>query len=372
MKLITPELIFEGIHMFQRHLRVRGKHFKRLGKQANSICKKILKELYTGYFFQTSLGNYQHFYSRDFGMVTKSLLELGYRKEVESTLEYAMTQYQERNHIKTFITVLGKPVDFPNVYSPDSTAYMLYALRLANNKDLIEKYKPFLQQEVNKFYDVVVDKKTGLVKQNTHFGGMRDYSKRDASCYDTVMCAVVQREATLLGLKNPLIDYDYKKLLMKYYWTGSYFRDDASSNTLTADANIYPFWLGIIDDKKILETVIKSMQEEGLDKPFPIKYVSSTSKKGRTIGAEIFVPNWEANSIWPMSGLPFIDIVSKVDKQLAKKYLQKYKEQIEKYGTFIEVYDKKGKPYKSLFFSADEGMIWCANYLYLDNLLNKK
>jgi len=49
--------------------------------------------------------------------------------------------------------------------------------------------------------------------------------------------------------------------------------------------------------------------------------------------------------------------------------LNQYKEKIEHYGTFVEVYGKNGKPYSSLFFSADEGMVWVANYLHLENLL---
>ncbi|MCB1084460.1 MAG: hypothetical protein KDK61_09135, partial [Simkania sp.] len=134
MALITFDHLFEGIHMFSRHLRVKGKKFTRLGTDPQKISQTILKKLYTGYFYQTSLGNYPHFYSRDFGMVVKSLLVLGKKKEVASTLEYALTQYQEANQVKTFITVLGKPVDFPNVYSPDSLAYLLYALRLCDDK----------------------------------------------------------------------------------------------------------------------------------------------------------------------------------------------------------------------------------------------
>ena len=95
----------------------------------------------------------------------------------------------------------------------------------------------------------------------------------------------------------------------------------------------------------------------------------SNKQKGKTIFTEFLVKDWESTAIWPMSALPYIDIVSRVDKVKASYYLSQYTEQIEKYKTFIEVYTKKGVPYKSLFFSADEGMIWCANYLYLDKLL---
>lgn len=369
MGIITIDHIFEAANMFARHIKVRGKHFTPQGTSANKICTSILKQLYTGYFYQTSLGNYPHFYSRDFGMVAASLISLGKQKEVVSTLDYALTQYEEYGSIKTFITIFGKPVDFPNVYSPDSFAYILYALSLSKDKKLIKKFSSFLQKELDKFYSLVVDKKNGLPIRKKHFGGMRDYSKRDASCYDAVMCAVVQREAQTLGLKLPFKKYNYKKLLVDNYWTGSYFKDDLSTDSLTADANIYPFWLDVITDKKLLEKTVKSMRKAKLDKPFPVRYVSSNKQKGKTIFTEFLVKDWESTAIWPMSALPYIDIVSRVDKLKAAYYLSQYTEQIEKYKTFIEVYTKKGVPYKSLFFSADEGMIWCANYLHLDKLL---
>ena len=46
----------------------------------------------------------------------------------------------------------------------------------------------------------------GKVKRKKHFSGMRDHAIRDASCYDTVMVAVVARESKLLGLDFKFYD----------------------------------------------------------------------------------------------------------------------------------------------------------------------
>ena len=358
-------ILREGLRMFMRHLRVRGKHFTRLGTSATPICETILSRLYTKGYYHTSLGHYPHFYSRDFGMMVPSLLQLGKREEVISTLTYALQKYEEHGAITTFINKYGRCVNFPDVYSPDSTAYLLLSVRLANDKALIKKYAPFLASEVRRFFDVVIDAQTGQVKRKTHFGGMRDHSKRDSSCYDTVMAAIVQREATLLGLENPLAKYNYSKILLDMYWQGNYFVDDQVNRTLSGDANIYPFWHGIITDKHLLNKAIASMYEQGLCDPFPIKYVADTNHTTKVIAPELLVPGWQDHSLWPMSALPFIEVVSKVDAKQAKIYCTQYKKLIEKYGTFIEVYGKDGTPYKSAVFSADEGMIWCALWLVL-------
>ncbi len=351
--------------MFSRHMKVRGKNFQRFKGNDVQICQQILDKLFNGTYFKTSLGHYPGFYARDFGMMIIPLLELGYRKEVISTLDYALGIYEKQGGIKTLINVNDKAINFPNVYSIDSVAYMFRAIGIVDDKKLTEKYKSFLQSELDTFYNKAIHKISGEVKRHVHFGGMRDHSKRDSSCYDTVMAAVISREANFLELNNPLDHHDFETHLIKNYWLDRYFRDDRSSHILSADANIFPFWLGIIDNEKMLLESIISIKEANLEKPFPIKYVSHKKQKGKTILAEKLVSNWEADAIWPMSGLPYIDILGDIDELAAKKHLDQFKRLIEEHGTFLEVYDRYGKPFVSPVYSADEGMIWVALYLYL-------
>ncbi|MBN1175165.1 hypothetical protein JXA48_00835 [Candidatus Woesearchaeota archaeon] len=365
MASINKDHLKEGRRMFQRHLAVRGKYFRRFDGDANNITKSIVSQLYNGLFYRTSLGHYPHFYSRDFGMMVPSLLDLGKKKEAISTVNYALDRYERDGGIKTFINVSGKPVNFPNVYSPDSVVHMFRAVGILNNKEINDRYRNFLQQEVYKFYDTAIFKITGEIKRHIHFGGMRDHSKRDSSCYDTVMAGVISREANALGLDNPLDRFDYSEILLKDYWTGAYFRDDKSSKLLSADANIYPFWYGVVDDMSYQRTAIESMQALDLDKPFPIKYVANNSQKGKTIFVEKLSSGWQSDAIWPMSALPFIDLVSDVDLRQAKAYLRQYRDLIETHKNFLEVFDSKGRPYKSSVYSCDEGMIWSALYLSL-------
>ena len=347
--------------MFTRHLHVRGKHYTRVGKTAEEICTNTLEQLWNGRILQTSLGHYPQFYARDFGMVVESLIDLGHKDACEATMTYALSHYKAAGEVTTHLSITGKALSFPSVYSPDSLAYFLKSYRVVFGK-LRPEDKAFLQEAVKKFCTTVLDKE-GKVKRQTHFGGMRDHAVRDASCYDTVMTAVVQRESKLLGLDFAHKDVDYAKMLIDDYWTGTHFKDDMSNETMTADACIYPFWHSIITDKALLRQTITSMQQAKLDRPFPIKYVPSAQEQGKSIWQNIFVPDWEADSVWPMSGLPFIDLVMQIDQKKARYYHIQYRKLIQKYGTFIEVYGRNGKPYTSLVYSADEGMIWCAHWL---------
>ncbi|MBD3209698.1 hypothetical protein GF367_04780 [Candidatus Woesearchaeota archaeon] len=346
--------------MYKRHRRFRG--FKPFPGDAEQICTGILHDLWNGRYLETDLGNYPQFYARDFGMSLPALLQLGMRKQARTTLNYALAHYKKAGKATTHLSPRGKPINFPAVYSPDSTAYLLRSVRLIGDAKMLQQHKPFLQKIANDYARKALDKQ-GRVRQHKHFGGMRDHAVRNAACYDTVMAAVVQQECSLLGMQYPFAEIDYKQLLIDEYWTGSYFKDDVNNATLTADANIYPFWLGIINDKQRLQKAVKSIQAKGLDKPFPIKYVATSKEQGRNIWQNFFVKDWEADSVWPMSGLPYIDIVAQVDKKKARFHHQQHERLIEQHHTFIEVFDRNGKPYSSKFFTAGEGMIWCAQWL---------
>lgn len=359
----TIRLACEGLRMYRRHLRVRGKNHTRYAGSAKDICEAILEDLWNGTFYQTSKGNYPQFYARDFGMALDALIARGHKESARKTLAYALERYKKAGRVTTHLTPKGKAVSFPNAYSPDSFAYLLRSVRVLGDKKLLRTYKEFLQREANRFAKQALDSE-GKVKRGKHLVGMRDHAIRDASCYDTVMAAVVQRECKELGLHFAHEKTDYKQVLLDDYWTGAYFKDDMSKDTLTADANIYPFWHGIITDKKLLQKAVKSMQQAGLDKPFPIKYVATKKEKGKTIIWELFSKDWEADNAWPMSAMPYIDILSKIDRRKAAFHHDQYKRLIEEYGTFIEVYDRNGKPYHSAFYSADEAMIWAAMWLH--------
>jgi hypothetical protein len=361
----------EGLGMLKRHKKISKKGYTRLGNSAKEICESIVEKNWNNKFYTTSLGHYPVFYARDFGMVARGLIDLGYKERVRKTVKYALECYRKGGRITSFINSKGKPVNFPEVYSPDSTAYILHCLVLLNDNVLVERFRKFLEKEILKFYKKVVHPITGEVKRHIHFQGMRDHYKRDSSCYDTVMCWLVSTSVDALGLHNPLKRFNYKELLVEKYWTGMYFRDDQSTQEISADANIYPFWFGIINDEDFLLRVIKSVEFYNLDKPFPISYSPLGGLTKKTILAEHLVSGWEDSCIWPMSGLPYIYVVRRVKKDLAKKYFDKYTNSIEKYGTLIEVFTMDEKPFRSSFYSADEGMIWAVLYLLLDKEFNK-
>ena len=112
-----------------------------------------------------------------------------------------------------------------------------------------------------------------------------------------------------------------------------------------------------------MKKAFAAIQKQGLDSPFPLKYQSSGKKK--MILSEFFVPDWEYACVWSHFGLLYLHFLKMLDKKRAKTLINKYRRNLEKYKTGFELFDQSGQPYKSLFYMADEGMLWYANFLTL-------
>jgi hypothetical protein len=329
---------------------------------ADEICKQVVKECWNGRFFQTSTTNFKQFWSRDFGWCTQSLLKLGYEQEVQQTLRYAINRFKHYNKITTTITPRGKPYDFPT-YAVDSLPWLIHSIKIS--KLSYHSHKAFLNKEIRKFFNKVIDPQTGLVKPDKHFSSMKDLSIRKSSCYDNCMVALLANDLRSMKLINPFKKYDYSSLIKRHFWNGNYFYDDLSKEDyLAGDANLFPFLFNIIEDNGMLKKVVRRVNEQQLDWPFPLKYTKSRSKIN-FVWEEKLLRNYESDSIWTHMGPLYIKLVQQVDKELAEEYKQKYTEHIEKYQGFLEVFFSNGKPFSSPFFYCNRGMLWACNYLTL-------
>ena len=191
MKELT--IIGQGIKIFLLSQRRKIFGFKQYRGNTHQICRSIIEDCWHEKegFFSASAGHFNIFYIRDFGWCCESLLTLGYRDRVKKTLIFALKHYQKHGSLTTCITASGTCFDFPS-YSIDSLPYLLRSLNLLGDKTLIQHFEPFLNKEISKFYDVAIDPKTGLVRENTYFSSMRDQVIRKSSCYDNCMAALLQ------------------------------------------------------------------------------------------------------------------------------------------------------------------------------------
>src|SRR3989338_5692177 len=358
-------LLNEGLRMLKRRIYVAVSGTKKYQGSAEEICRQILEKVWNGIYVQVSTGHFCEFYARDFGWIVQRLLALKKRLWVEKTLQYALEKYSQAGRITTTINPKGKPFDFPT-YAPDSLNYLLYSLRMANAKDLIEKYRGFLNSEIQRCYDLAYDKEKGIVKRHMHFSSMKDHAVNDSSCYNNVMLVCIQKNAKLLHLNNPF-KTNFKKNIKKHFWTGEYFLDDLSGAThIAGDANLFPFWTGLFTEKSMMKKAFASIERAHLDKPFPLRYTNKGVKsQEKMIFLEAFAGAYERNTLWMHMGPLYIEMLATINKGKARQHFEALTKIIERDKNYLELYWQNTQPFSSPFYYADENMSWCANYLTL-------
>lgn len=338
------------INGFDRHT---GNH--------KEICRKIIDKCWNDGYFQVSTGHFKEFYTRDFTFCCEHLIRLGHRKKVIKTIDYALSRFRKLGRMTSTINTKGKPIDI-FTYSAESLPFMLRCIRLSKANHLLKKYNDFLEKETRYYYDCVFDKKTGLVQKKV-FSSMKDNSLRESSCYDNCMLGLLKEELSKAKLPNPFKHHDIKKKIKDNYWNGTYFLDTPTTDHVAGDANTFPYWTGLFTSKKMIRSSIETLQEEGLDFPFPLRYTKVPLKGEARFPLNILLPDYETNTIWAHLGLCYIEVVRNYDKRLAKDYLSRYKGLIEKHKNFLEIYWPDGSPFKTPLYCADHNMLWASMYL---------
>lgn len=356
---VTPTHLSEASRFLRRRLFYREQ--RRFSGSGERICKQIVASCWNGKYLQVSNGNHCQFYSRDIGWCAKSLMLLGFGKQLKKTLAFAIEKMRGAGRITVALTPSGMPFDFPNAPSIDSAAYLLYALKIAKAKKLIDSNAEFLEKSVMHLCKNAVGP-DGLPKQIL-LSGMRDHAVRQASCYDTAALGFLSKNLGELGLHNPLEKIDYAKILRKRYWTGKYFLDDLSGKkTITADANLCPFFWKVINDGEMMKNAMSSVRKEGLDSPLLVRYVAHHDPADKMLWTERLVRGWEKNSYWPQLDAVYLSLLHKISPDAADEKRNQSLQLIEKHGTLFEVYTSEGLPFKTPFYVADEGMLWAGNY----------
>ena len=370
----------EGIKMLLRRQKLRFTSVKKYKGNEEEICKAIINDCWNGTYLQTSAGHFNLFYIRDFGMCCEALVKLGYKEYVEKTLQFALNVYQKNDRITTTINAKAKPMDV-FYYAPDSLAFLLHSLRVSKLDYLIKIYEPFLNKQINYFFKTAIDKSTGLINEK-QFSSIKDHSTTKSSCYNTCMAAMICKEIKMIAklfnikLSNPLAEFDYYKILKKYYWNGNYFNDGLyDKNYVAGDANTFPFWVGVFDttknakdnegkkSKKMLESCLIAIQNQGLDEPLPLKYTQKHLKQRYLVLQNLLASNYQGNTIWVHLGLCYMDVIAKYDKRLLKRYIDAFSAKINEHKNFLEIYNADGSLYKTFFYHTDDSMVWCSKYL---------
>ena len=371
---IAPAVVAEYVHNAGiRVLRQLRGHTRHRGGAA-PIIRACIEACWNGRTFTASPGHFDMFWTRDLSFSVPSLVRLGYGERVHDSLAYALDVWTKRNHhITTTIHYFDRPGDVYE-YGVDSLPLFLAALRATDATDLVELHGLWLEAEIAHFYEMVVDSTTGLVRSDRKFSAHRDTVVNRSNAYGNTMLALLAKTVQETGwFASPFerhFNGDYGRLLLEHFWVDDHFRDALGDETVSGEANIWPFYTGIIGDPDVVAPALAYLDANGFCDPYPLRYETRRRPEREVWLTRYLLPDYQGTTVWTSLGSMYLQVLRTVNPALAATETSRYVAWIERDGTFWEVMNAKGQNWVSprWILIGEESMLWSA--IFLDVLEN--
>ena len=366
---LAPSMVPVYVHTLLVRVRRHARGHTRHPGDAAAIIRACIEACWNGRTFTASPGHFDMFWTRDLGFSTPALVRLGERDRVHASLAYALDVWARRqSHVTTTINYGDRPADVFE-YGVDSLPLLLAALRAADAADLVERHRDWLAREVAWFVERVVDPDTGLVRADRTYSAHRDTVVNRSTAYGNTMVALLAKTLAETGwLASPFerhFEGDSGRLLRRHFWAGDRFRDGLGNDTVSGEANVWPFFAGVVADETMLRSSLALLDANGFADPHPLRY-DTVRRPGREVWFTRHVlPNYQGTTIWTSLGAIYLQLLRSVDPAAAVPAIDSYCGWIERDGTYWEVLDGRGKPWISprLVFIGEESMLWSAIFL---------
>ncbi len=394
-------------------------------KSVQSDSAGIIEEIYEGRFnprfpYLISGDHFSVLYPRSLGVFYLSALDpripatetqwIAREKILLQTTAYVLAVFSKNGEPCTTIVPVGpRSVTCINVYSyPSDAVYsLLYALRsLQATTDittvypiqnailrklhttqtadtLIKENRKELQNLIKHYRNTVYSSETGLIKKDIHLSGAKDIIRRESAFYDNVIywkTLSLGRELGVIDVSQEELDR-LKQRILKTYWyeKGGYFLEDLSTDSV--QENFYSSdWLVVLftgfldpaspEERKYFEKSIAYIRKEKLDEPFGLKYQQDNRASRAFWPVRVFLRSYGGTAIWSFWGTEYTKLLILMYQEtgneeylkIADQQLKAYKNNIELYKGFPEVYNKNGKFLSNLFYKSVRQTGWVINY----------
>ncbi len=367
-----PAVVAEYVHTLGIRLRRQLRGHTRHPGEAAAIVRACIEACWNGRTFTASPGHFDMFWTRDLSFSVPSLLRLGHGDRVRGSLAYALSTWtKRRGHVTTTIHYFDRPGDVFE-YGVDSLPLLMAALRSADAGDLVERHATWLQAEVGHFYETVVDPGTGLVRSDRKFSAHRDTVVNRSNVYGNTMVALLAKTIEETGWFEspfePHFEGDYGRLLLEHFWVDDHFRDTLGEETVSGEANVWPFYTGVIGDPDIVAPALRYLDVNGFCDPYPLRYETSRRPEREVWLTRHVLPDYQGSTVWTSLGAIYLQVLRTIDPDLAARETARYVDWIERDGTFWEVMDSRGQNWVSprWLMIGEESMLWSA--IFLDHL----
>lgn len=415
-----------GWHIFIN--RFRGGP-KTRATHAEQIIKEIHRKRFNpNYPYLISGDHFSVLYPRSLGIFYNALLDprtaldetdwFNRQALYLKTTAYTLSVFEKTTRLSTTIVPIGpNGVTILNIFSPPSdTLYsLLYALTVLRDSDFIKQLYPFEREEgayplrtteaagrllleheksltlyIKEYADTVLDPDTGLILSSAVLSGTKDSVIRHEAFYDNVIFWATQKLAMKLNLipENEKYLADLKSRILSKYWDTSlgYFREDFSSWNISQNENYSSDWLialmtGFLspnnpDDLPYITKSVAYIAERGINKPFALRYQSDQHERLHPV-VRMFAPSYGTTAIWSNWGMEYSKLLLQLyETTCSEQYLSeaemnvnRYRENIEKYRGYPEVYTDSGNLFTETLYTSVRGTGWVVNFEQAEAML---
>ncbi len=365
-RAILPAYASSAARMLARAVRGPTRH----PGTAASILPAVIERCWDGRRYDASGGQFRQLWARDFGFAAPALVRLGHGARVDASLDWALTAWGRAGRITTTIFPGARPADVWD-YGVDSLPFVLRALRAAPaGERLVAAHGRLLGAEVARYGRTVIDPATGLVRAGRRFSTHRDTVATSCNAYANAMVALLERELVETGWFGLPVAPGAAGRLVDAFWRGDRFgegpRGTPEEDLVTGDANVVPFWLGIVPDDLGARAMLDTIDAAGLTDPLPLRYSAAPSAAEDAV-QRLFVPDYQGTAIWTSLAAMATEVALRVDPERGERWLRGHLAIVERDGTMWEVLDDDLQPYRGRFglWRADEAMLWGALFLDL-------
>ena len=359
-------LMGAGINVAARSFWRRLFGWRRYAGPAADICRTVIEDCWTGEFFAGSTGHFKQFWTRDLAMCTPALCRQGHGERVVRSWSWGLERFQRAGRITTTIFNRRYPRDV-YAYACDSLPMLLYGLREAGALHLVERHRELLATEIERYHQIVFDPALGMARPDGYFSGPRDCMTGRSTVFANTMIALLARLLEELQLPNPFRGHDIPSAMWQHHWMGDLFRDSLDRDIPSGDANVWPFYFGIVTDKQMQRRALLTLEERGFTRPLPLRYFAKPLPEAELPVPHAATPNYQGDPSWTQLGPAFLNVLGQVDRALMERHRATVASFIERDQNYLEVYMTDGQPYRgrALLYECDEGMLWAAMFLDL-------
>lgn len=269
---------------------------------------------------------------------------------------------------------------FP-VATDSATATVKPLQTKAAAQKLLDENRDVLTTALNHYLNTTIDPETQLIRRDIHLSSARDGIKRESSFYDNVITWATVRLADELRIPHsPTLDSQaWRQKILETYWdeqAGIFRNDLAAEETFFSADSLIVTSSGFFDvadeaDRAKLARIIAYIQAQKLDQPFPLKYSRTNQSNNMHPTVKFFAPSYMGDGIWSHWGMEYIKALLMLadsgnegnDYALqAEQHLETYRQNIEKFGGYPELYTSTGELFRSSLVHGVLHTGWVVNY----------